>query len=159
MHMYCCTVPGTLLCVILTDRFHLLAMHVEWAKMKAHVDHWEEGILLTIKEMWHIIHFLDWHAKWWQERADLWPDVDPALHNGLCAYAAKQADMQQGLAWSFAKTWYLSLITNHFPIEWPSRYIPASWFVFYTHTVYSIIEYPREYPRVSVWAVHDFFTY
>jgi hypothetical protein len=101
-------------------------MRVEWAKMKAHADRWEEEILLTIKEMRHVIHFLDWRAKWWQERADLRPDVDLALRNGLCTYAAKQADMQQGLAWSFAKTWYPSLVTNHFPIEWPSKYIPAS---------------------------------
>jgi hypothetical protein len=49
--MYCCTVPGTLLCVILTDRFHSLAMRVEWAKMKARADRWEEEILLTIEEM------------------------------------------------------------------------------------------------------------
>ncbi|KIM81092.1 hypothetical protein PILCRDRAFT_9123 [Piloderma croceum F 1598] len=102
------------------------AMCVEWAKMKARADCWEEEILLTIEEMRHVIHFLDWHAKWWQERADLRPDVDPALRNGLRAYAAKQADMQQGLAQSFAKTWYPSLVANHFPIEWPSKYIPAS---------------------------------
>ena len=69
--MYCCTVLGTWLCVILTDMFHLLAMHVEWAKMKARADHWGEEIFLTIEEMQCVIHFLDWHANWWQERADL----------------------------------------------------------------------------------------
>ncbi|KIM91627.1 hypothetical protein PILCRDRAFT_28956, partial [Piloderma croceum F 1598] len=53
---------------------------------------------------------LDWSAKWWQERVDLWPNVDPAICNGLHAYAAKQADMQQGVIQSFSKTWYPSLI-------------------------------------------------
>jgi hypothetical protein len=101
-------------------------MRVEWAKMKARADRWEEERLLPIEEMRRVIHFLDWRAKWWQERADLRPDVDPALRNGLHAYAAKQADIQQGLARSFAKTWYPSLVANHFPIEWPSKYIPVS---------------------------------
>ena len=101
-------------------------MCVEWAKMKARADRWEEEILPTIEEMRCIIHFLDWRTKWWQERADLRPDVDPALHNRLHAYAAKQADMQRGLTQSFAKRWYPSLVANHFLIEWPSEYIPAS---------------------------------
>ena len=67
-------------------------------QMKAHADHWGEEVTLTIKEMRHVIHFLDWRARWWQERAELQPDVDPALCNGLHTYAAKQADLQQGLA-------------------------------------------------------------
>ena len=101
-------------------------MHVEWAKMKAHVDRWGEEVTLMIEEMRRVIHFLDWRARWWQERAELRPDVDPALRNGLCAYAAKQADLQQGLARSFAKMWYPSLVANHFTVEWPSKYIPVS---------------------------------
>ena len=102
-------------------------MRVEWAKMKARADHWHEEILLTTEEMRRTLEFLEWRAMWWMERLDRRSDagVSVDLLSGLRAYAAKQANIQRGLAFSFAHTWYPTLVSNHIPIEWPSKYIPS----------------------------------
>ncbi|KAG2062671.1 hypothetical protein BDR04DRAFT_972757, partial [Suillus decipiens] len=39
---------------------------IEWCKTRARCNRWFEEIQLLLKEMWHILEFLDWQTKWWE---------------------------------------------------------------------------------------------
>lgn len=56
------------------------------------------------------LRFLDWQAKWWDDRqARPNPGRVPHLEEGAKAYAAKQAEIQRGLRDRFLKQWNVSL--------------------------------------------------
>jgi hypothetical protein len=105
---------------------------VEWAKSVARADRWEEDITLILEEMRRILVFLSvWKAAWWVGLSLARSDVSDELREGLSAYAAKQANIQQILAASFADEWYPELARCGLaPDGWPahllvSRSIPT----------------------------------
>ncbi|KAG1780019.1 hypothetical protein EV702DRAFT_1024321 [Suillus placidus] len=50
--------------------------------------------------MRYVLQFLKWQADWWDAHCDT------AAHNeGLCAYAARQADIRRCMAGRFCHLW------------------------------------------------------
>ena len=78
------------------------ALRVEWAKVMAWAARWEEDVVLLDEEMRRVLDFCKWKADWWTKQVLLCRGLGAPLAEGLHAYAAKQADMEQRihLAWS-----------------------------------------------------------
>ena len=106
--------------------FYFPGMHIEWVKSRAHVQRWCEEVLLLHEEMRQILQYFHWKANCWLTCQSLHSDVTPEVSHGLNAYAAKQANLLQQPAKSFALLWYSELVKNNMPIEWPSIYIPVT---------------------------------
>ena len=70
-------------------------MRGEWAKAMAWADRWEEDIILLNEEMRRVLKFCTWKADWWTKQVLLRQGLDAPLAEGLHAYAAGQADMEQ----------------------------------------------------------------
>lgn len=68
----------------------------------ARADQWEEDVALLDEEMHRVLHFCKWKADWWAKQVLLCKGLDAPLVEGLHAYAAEQADMEQRIhsAWS-----------------------------------------------------------
>ncbi|KAJ6498612.1 hypothetical protein DFH09DRAFT_1336611 [Mycena vulgaris] len=91
-------------------------LRVEWAKIRARARRWTEEVDLLEEEMRRILVFLDWKAKWWRSlkeartkesdpaRYDTAMD-DPALCEGLHAYAERQAMIQEDMKARFEANW------------------------------------------------------
>ena len=103
-----------------------LAMQVEWAKAKAHADHWDEELIHTVKEMCWTITFLHWKAEWWMQCAYACSNVSVALTSCLSVCVHRQAAVYKGLAYSFTGKWHPLLVAHSIPIKWPPAYIPTS---------------------------------
>lgn len=55
--------------------------------------------------MRRVLHFLDWQANWWDDQQDRRDCETPAEHEGMVAYANKQADIRRRLAERFRLLW------------------------------------------------------
>ncbi|KAL5476405.1 hypothetical protein ACEPAI_3410 [Sanghuangporus weigelae] len=84
-------------------------LRCEWAKLRAKRDRWREEIELVMEEMRRTLVFLIWKAKQWDQRGISSDFGSKELNEGLRAYAAKQADIQQNLAICFFRLWYPAL--------------------------------------------------
>ena len=82
-----------------------VALGVEWAKAKARADRWEEEVILLDEEMRRVLEFCSWKASRWKERLSLRGKVPEPLAEGLCAYAAEQADMEQRIRTAWTTKW------------------------------------------------------
>lgn len=51
--------------------------------------------MLLQEEMWHVIAFGVAKEKWWKERPLQRTDMDPALAEGLHAYALEHAEIER----------------------------------------------------------------
>ncbi|KIK42783.1 hypothetical protein CY34DRAFT_58396, partial [Suillus luteus UH-Slu-Lm8-n1] len=83
----------------------LLGVRVEWCKSRARAARWAEEIDLLREEMRRVLHFLDWQANWWDDQQDRRDCETPAEHEGMVAYANKQADIRRRLAERFRLLW------------------------------------------------------
>ncbi|KAG8215472.1 hypothetical protein J3R82DRAFT_9098 [Butyriboletus roseoflavus] len=63
------------------------AICLKWCKAHAHAHHWAEEVELLVQEQCHTLQFLHWQSNWWLERQALIKTDDPALEEGLKAYA------------------------------------------------------------------------
>ena len=92
---------------------YILALRIEWCRVRARAMRWSEEVLLLREEMRRVLVFLEWQATWWEKRAvshvEWWaeqdglascPECDPATdyagHNlvrqrEMAAYAHRQA--------------------------------------------------------------------
>ena len=61
--------------------------------------------MLLPEEIRRTIEYYEWKATWWEERAAVRSPLDPALREGLSAYAARQANVRRGLAASVKSQW------------------------------------------------------
>ncbi|KAG1730786.1 hypothetical protein EDB19DRAFT_1584212, partial [Suillus lakei] len=77
----------------------------EWCKMRAQHNQWFKEIQLLLEEMWHVIVFLAWQAKWWDEQATLQVAKQSVDVKGLVAYAKCQAAIHQSLSTRFQALW------------------------------------------------------
>src|ERR1700733_11120852 len=93
-----------MLVIILT---HYSALCVEWPKAKAHVECWEEEIILLDKEMQCILQYCNWTAKWWRDQQSLrTPDAtNDILSEGLKAFSEQQATQELDMAWDWEGKW------------------------------------------------------
>ncbi|KAG1731230.1 uncharacterized protein EDB91DRAFT_1058930, partial [Suillus paluster] len=63
----------------------------EWCKSQARAMCWAEEIELLQEEMQRVLQFFNWQANWWDKQQDQLVCETVAQHEGLIAYANKQA--------------------------------------------------------------------
>ena len=74
-------------------------MRVQWAKVMARAARWKEELLIVQEEIRRVLMFFAWKSSWWVDQAARWiVDDDPALVEGIQAYAYKQAAIQTRMA-------------------------------------------------------------
>ncbi|KAG1741216.1 hypothetical protein EDD22DRAFT_786755 [Suillus occidentalis] len=78
---------------------------VEWCKARARHNWWQEEIQLLLVEMQHMLAFLTWEARQWDERATLRMVEQLEFVEGLIAYANRQAAIRRALSASFSGMW------------------------------------------------------
>ena len=83
-----------------------VGLGIEWAKAKARADRWEEDVVLLDEEMRRVLEFCKWKATWWMEQVSLLETLPRPLMEGLRAYAAQQADMEQRIHAAWATKWH-----------------------------------------------------
>ncbi|KAF8137103.1 hypothetical protein EV363DRAFT_1156356 [Boletus edulis] len=81
------------------------AIRLEWCKARARANRWAEEVELLVEEQRRTLQFLRWQSDWWLERQALIMTDDPALQEGLKAYALRQAALRQDLANHFEHIW------------------------------------------------------
>jgi len=104
------------------------SLQVEWAKIQAQKQHWEEEVLLIQKEMCRVVMFYEWKAEWWQSQADCHSDADSSILHGVTAYAEKQAYLCECLAQSCVASWLPVCKGNGAAFDWEAYYssVPAT---------------------------------
>ena len=102
-----------------TDRM-VDSLHVEWLKARACVMCWCEEVRLLLEEMWHMLVSHQHSEQLWTAHINVWENVDPALHQGLQAYAYKQASMYCAMHRTFYTTCLVVALTTNSGIgaEW-----------------------------------------
>jgi len=78
---------------------------VEWCRTRARHLRWVEEVGLLREEMRRVLAFMVWHEKWWNERRQLWNDLSAANHEGMVAYAARQAALRHTIHEDFKARW------------------------------------------------------
>ncbi|KAF8442225.1 hypothetical protein L210DRAFT_3397494 [Boletus edulis BED1] len=94
------------------------AIRIEWYKTRARTHRWAEEVELLVEEQRRVLKFLHWQSKWWLDRQALMTVDDPALQQGLKAYAIRQATLMEDLAMQFQRMWndterYIMLADGH----------------------------------------------
>ena len=80
-------------------------LRVEWLKCRARAARWKEEIQLLEEEMRRSLQFCAWKAEWWDAQALRRTNVQPHLHEGLVAYAAKTAAAERHRLASWSIAW------------------------------------------------------
>jgi hypothetical protein len=82
------------------------SMRVEWAKVTARAARWNEELLIVQEEIRRVLVFFEWRSSWWVDQAARRVvEDDPALVDGIRAYAYKQASFQTQMAERCASQW------------------------------------------------------
>jgi hypothetical protein len=82
------------------------SMRVEWAKVMARAARWNEELLIVQEEIRRVLAFFAWKSSWWVDQAVRRKiEDDPALIDGIRAYAYKQASFQTRMAERCASHW------------------------------------------------------
>lgn len=85
--------------IILSD------LRVEWLKCRARAHRWKEEIQLIEEEMRRSLEFGRWLRSWWTQQGNNRTTSTSHLREGLMAYAAEMADMEERRCISWAMTW------------------------------------------------------
>jgi hypothetical protein len=95
------------------------SLQVEWAKVRARKQRWEEEVLLVQEEMRRVVKFHEWKSRWWQSQADRrHSGADSSIIHGVTAYAEKQAHLSLLLAHSCLTSWLPVLEGNGACLDW-----------------------------------------
>ena len=80
-------------------------LRVEWLKCRARANRWKEEIQLVEEEMRRSLEYGQYLHSWWLQRPSFRTTNSFHLQEGLLAYAAEMADMEdrRGISWGF--TW------------------------------------------------------
>ncbi|KAG6913061.1 hypothetical protein DXG01_009990 [Tephrocybe rancida] len=70
-------------------------IRLEWVKARARAERWREEVMLIDEEMRRTLEFTSWKARWWIEQVKSRITDSETLNEGLRAYAAEQADVEQ----------------------------------------------------------------
>jgi hypothetical protein len=112
------------------DSEHILnnSLQVEWAKVQARKQRWEEEVLLIQEEMRRVVMFHKWKAEWWRSQAGRRSDAGGSVVHGVTAYAEKQAHLCECLAQSCVAAWLPTLKGNGAASDWETHYssMPAT---------------------------------
>ncbi|KAI0245468.1 hypothetical protein BJV78DRAFT_1356698 [Lactifluus subvellereus] len=100
------------------------SLQVEWAKVQARKQRWEEEVLLIQEEMHRVVMFHEWKARWWRSQAGRHSDGDHSIIHGVTAYAEKQAYLCERLAQSCVTSWLPALKGNGAAPDWEAHYPP-----------------------------------
>lgn len=104
------------------DTLHA-SMRVEWARMLARAERWEEEEILVQEEMRRVVAFMEWKAENWRKLAlKRTTGISFAMLSGLNAYAAKQAAMYDSLALKFVQLWFPVVQDEAIIQDWEKRY-------------------------------------
>jgi hypothetical protein len=99
------------------------SLQVEWAKVQARKQRWEEEVLLIHEEMHRVVAFHEWKAQWWRSQACHRTDGDRHVIHGIAAYAEKQAHLCECLAQSCITSWLPMLKGNGaVPPDWEAHH-------------------------------------
>lgn len=98
------------------------SLRVEWAKVQARKQRWEEEVLLVHEEMRRVVMFYEWKAAWWRGQATRRVDIDATIIQGVTAYAEKQAYLCESFARSCVASWLPVLKDDGPAAEWEVRY-------------------------------------
>ncbi|KAH8069588.1 hypothetical protein BXZ70DRAFT_1013367 [Cristinia sonorae] len=99
------------------------SMQVEWSKMLARAERWEEEVLLIQEEMRRTVVFFQWKATEWRKQAGNRVNGIPIeLLSGLNAYAQKQGDMWDRLAVQCVEKWYKVVQDKDIREDWMANY-------------------------------------
>lgn len=80
-------------------------LRVEWLKCRARANRWKEEIQLVEEEMRRSVEYSCYLHRSWLQRASLRTTDSPFLQEGLMAYAAEMADIEDRRQISWAFTW------------------------------------------------------
>lgn len=80
------------------------SLRVEWLKARARVMRWQEEVKLLPEEMRRVLVSHHHSENTWLSRAHARTNVDPALREGLVAYAHKQSNMYRAMRGRFHAT-------------------------------------------------------
>ena len=61
------------------------------------------------EEMHHVLHYMNWHSRYWQSPVFKCEVLDTTVTEGIVAYAKKQAGIIETMAHHFSKKWLLML--------------------------------------------------
>jgi uncharacterized protein YecA (UPF0149 family) len=78
---------------------------VEWLKCRARANRWKEEVQLVEEEMRRALEFTRWLSSWWIQQATIRTGISSNLQEGLMAYAAEMADMENRRLESWRLTW------------------------------------------------------
>jgi hypothetical protein len=98
------------------------SLQVEWAKVRARKQHWEEEALLIQEEMCKAVRFFGWKAQWWLSQACCRTEGNPSIIHGVAAYAEKQAHLCKCLAQSCITAWLPVLKGSGVISDWEAYY-------------------------------------
>jgi len=98
------------------------SLQVEWARVQARKQRWEEEVLLTEEEMRRVVKFHEWKAEWWRGQAGRRSDTSASVIHGVTAYAEKQAYLCECLAQSCVAIWLPMLRGNAAAQDWEACY-------------------------------------
>jgi hypothetical protein len=100
------------------------SMRVEWAKVKARAARWNEEFLIVQEEIRRVLVFFSWKSSWWVDQAARRIiDDDPALVDGIHAYAYKQAAIQSGMRDRCASHWLPVLEQHGISPSWKADFV------------------------------------
>jgi hypothetical protein len=83
------------------------ALRIQWCRARARKMRWCEEVELLLEEMRRVQQFLEWQAKWWVsiQEAKQRVSMDDIFHEGMTAYALRQAHIRVKLKEKFAMLW------------------------------------------------------
>lgn len=93
-------------------------MRSAYCRAQARWLRWKEEIELLLEEMSRVTLFLLWKAKWWESRASMRTDINPALVSGCVAYACRQQWIFESLAKKFHAKWVPFLAKHSLSVIW-----------------------------------------
>ena len=92
--------------VIRCPNLLFLAYQLEWSKSYARSQRWQEEVGLLKEEMRRTLEFLKWKSSVWVTKSlTSHRHLSSAHHEGLSAYALRQADVFQSLRNHFLSLW------------------------------------------------------
>ena len=100
-------------------------MHVEWAKSRACMMQWKEELLLVQEEMWQVLAYHKWKARWWHTWSALQSHDDVSILSGISGYVHKQAMICKHMATESACYWLPRLKDKGITLPWAIEY--AEW--------------------------------
>ncbi|KAF8129567.1 hypothetical protein EV363DRAFT_1451098 [Boletus edulis] len=83
----------------------MVSIRVEWCKARARAYRWAEEVELLVEEQRRVLQFLRWEESWWFGKQATVATDNPALEEGLKAYALRQAALRHDLEKRFTHLW------------------------------------------------------